>query len=164
MAFQSSWQRYQAAWRDWQAQGGTGKPPQAVRDYLRSQTDARIAESQAKGYGPARFDNLNKQMDRDFKKLQRDIAGNMKASEASERKKNPTISEIRNAAAAGQTLYASTPSDCFVEVSWTDGVCSVTFRHKTQGTWDVPMSLSDFLDFARAPSLGQYFNAELYGA
>lgn len=154
MAVQSSWQRYQAAWRDWQAQGGTGKPPQAVRDYLRSQTDARIAESRAKGYGPARFDNLLKPFNDSAKKA----AGDKLAEQLNKTKKAPTKSEIRKAAKEGKTISATLPSTCFAWLEWQDGIATGEFLNKTQGVWEWECDLETFIEWAQSGSLGSFFN------
>lgn len=138
----------------------TPPPSQQRRDFLRSQLDKRIAESKAQGYGTATFPDMNNELS----KLNKQINANIHASEASN-KRQPSMSAIKKAAAAGQTLFASQPSTCFTEVSWTDGTCTVSFAHKTIGDWSFPLSLDDFLDFANAPEgLGSYWNSELYGS
>lgn len=101
-------------------------------------------------------------INRDLKTLDKQINANIHASEAN--KKPPSMSAIKKAAKEGRTLYASQPSTCFTEVSWTDGVCTFSFAHATVGDWDVEMSLSDFIALASEPSLGQAFNRDWYGA
>jgi hypothetical protein len=141
----------------------TAPPDEATRSRMRAGLQARIAEEKAKGYGKATFDKATKQLE---KGLKQELTDWLKKS-----KHGPTEGQIRKAAKNGETLVATTPSDCFVNVEWTaisddgeDGVCSLTFAHKTQGTWDIEMSLDEFLEFSHADSLGQAFNADWYGA
>jgi hypothetical protein len=136
----------------------TPAPDQATRDARRANLDRNVKESKAKGYGPARFDDV----DRELKKLSKQINKNLHADE-DKHKKKPKLSEVRKAAKEGRTLFAATPSTCFSEVSWTDGIASLTFANKTQGTWDIEMTLDEFLDFTDG-SMGQNFNADWYGA
>jgi hypothetical protein len=108
---------------------------------------------------PSPFDKIN----RDLGNLNKQINQNIHASEAT--KKRPSKGTIQRAAAAGKTLFASQPSTCFTEVSWTDGVASLTFAHKTVMTVDIEMGLSEFLDFANADEgMGRRFNNDYYGA
>ena len=104
------------------------------------------------------------QLTRDLGKLDKQINRNLHASEADKSKKGPSLSAVRKAAKEGRTLYASQPSTCFTEVSWTDGVCTFSFAHKTVGDWDVEMELDDFIELCSEPSLGQAFNRDWYGA
>jgi hypothetical protein len=103
-----------------------------------------------------------KQLNRELGNLNKQINKNIHASE-DKGKKGPSLSGVKKAAKAGQTLYASAPSTCFSEASWTEGVASLTFANKTQGTWDIEMTLSEWIDFCTG-SLGQNFNADWYGA
>lgn len=103
-------------------------------------------------------------LNRDLAKLDKQINQNIHASET-DNKKGPKLSEIQKAAKNGQTLFATQPSTCFTEVSWTDGVVSLSFAHKTVMTVDIPMGLSEFLDFANAEEgMGARFNSDYYGA
>lgn len=103
-----------------------------------------------------------------FTQLNRELGGlskqaNKNVHANADKGHKPKLSEVRKAAKAGQTLFAATPSTCFSEVSWTAGVASLTFANKTEGTWDIEMSLDEFLDFTKG-SMGQNFNADWYGA
>jgi hypothetical protein len=104
------------------------------------------------------------QLTRDLAKLDKQINANIHASEGDKKKKGPSLSAVKKAAKEGRTLYASQPSTCFTEVSWTDGVCTFSFAHKTIMDVDVPMDLQEFLDLASEPSLGQAWNRDYYGA
>lgn len=153
MAHQSGFQ----AFSQWVAGGKVGAIPQAARDFLRAQTDKRIAESKAKGYGPARFDDLLRPFNREAKKT----AGDKLAEQISGTKKKPTMSQIRNAAKEGKTLRASLPSSCFAWLEWTDGVASGEFLNKTQGVWEWECDLETFIEWTQSGSLGEFFNAEI---
>jgi hypothetical protein len=83
------------------------------------------------------------------------------------KKMGPTRGEIMKAAKAGKTLVATTPSECFSEVSWEatddegqDGICTMEFARDGY-LLDEPMSLEDYLDFAQADSLGKFYNASI---
>jgi hypothetical protein len=54
-------------------------------------------------------------------------------------------------------LVATTPSTCFDDLSWEDGVASGTFVKGGQ-TYDYEMSREEFLEWADDDSLGGYFN------
>jgi hypothetical protein len=96
----------------------------------------------------------NKQIMRDANKAIKDkINSELK-------KQGPTRGEIMKAAKAGKTLHANTPSVCFASVEWTDGICTMEFARDGY-VLDEPMDILDFLDFAQAPSLGQFYNAEI---
>jgi hypothetical protein len=152
MAVQSDWQKYSAAWNDWQQRGGraSGPPPKEVRDMIRAQGIARDAELKAKGYGPARFDKLNESINKQLKA----------ATNRELKKHGPTRGEILTAAKAGKRLIANTPSDCFASVEWKDGICTMEFARDGY-VLDEPMDVEDFLDFAQADSLGKFYNAEI---
>ena len=78
-----------------------------------------------------------------------------------QKKQGPTRDEIQKAAKAGKTLYANMPSSCFASLSWHKGVATMEFYRGGAIVYDEPMSLANFLDWAAAESLGQYFNAEI---
>jgi hypothetical protein len=132
MAHQSDWQKYQAAWRQWQASGATGKPPQEVRDYLRAQNDARVAEAKAKGYGPAKLGELQRP------------------------KKSPAKVDRQG------NIVATMGSDCFDFLGYlaAEGVVVASFANPTRGTWAYPMDRATakaWLD-GDLGSLGEAFN------
>lgn len=105
------------------------------------------------------FDQINKSLgDKLNQEIKKIIGENMPKHGG---KLATSRKQIEQALKNGQTIYANTPSECFVELSYTDGVASATFAHATQGTWTYEMSLDDFLAWAQADSLGEYFNAEI---
>lgn len=155
MAYQSDWQRQRL-----QQEVDTGRVKRTAN------VDAFLKGKPMPGNKP--LPDVFGQLTRDLAKLDKQINRNIHASEANN-KKGPSLSAVKKAAKEGKTLYAAQPSNCFIEVSFTgdadgNGVCSMTFAHKTEGTWDVEMTLDEFLDFAKADSLGGYFNQFLYGA
>lgn len=156
MAYQSDWQK-----QEWQRQRIRGE----LASGRINSTPQIEAFLQGKPMPPNKpsGDVLGK-LNLDLAKLNKQINQNIHASEA-DNKKEPKLSEIRKAAKEGQTLFASQPSTCFTEVSWTDGVASLTFAHKTVMTVDIEMDLDEFLDFAHAPEgMGARFNSDYYGA
>lgn len=141
----------------------TPPPDEATRARMRANLERNIAESKSKGYGPARFDDLLKPLNREVKKT----VGNKIAEQASKTKKKPTHGEIKKALANGLTIEASTPSDCFLNLTAEDAgdgmvLVTGTFRNKTQGDWDYLMPLGDFLDWAN-DDLGVAFNEWVRG-
>lgn len=74
-------------------------------------------------------------------------------------KQAPTRKQLREAVAAGKILTADTPSTCFANLTYEDGVAVAEFFHG--GTYEYEMSLDDFIEWAQADSLGQFFNAEI---
>ena len=134
----------------------TPAPDQATRDRMRAALDQRVAESKAKGYGPAKFDYL--------KKLGEDINRNIHASEGDKQKKGPTESQVRKAAKEGKVLYASAPSVCFTELSWQDGLATFTFaKGGGDGTYSIEMDVEDFMAWA-SDDLGRTYNDVWKGA
>jgi hypothetical protein len=149
---------------------------QSKRDWMKQRIGNELARN---AYAPT--DNVsrfladkptkpNKPLGDVFGKLTKELASlnksinqNIHASESG-KKKGPTKSQIQKAADDGRTLYATQPSTAFTEVSWTSGVCTFSFAHKTVGDWDVEMTLDDFLDLSAEPSLGVAFNRDWYGA
>jgi hypothetical protein len=96
----------------------------------------------------------NKQIMRDANKAIKDTINR-------ELKKiGPTRGQILTAAKSGKRLVASTPSECFSEVSWSRGVCTMEFARDGY-VLEEPMDVEDFLDFAQADSLGKFYNAEI---
>jgi|SRR5579883_2480745 hypothetical protein len=157
MAFQPEWQNRR-----------TPPPSQDVRERMRANLERNIAESKAKGYGPANFDGLLKPLNRKVKKTLGDkIAENMRESEG-KKKKQPSKSEMRRALANGSELHAVTPSDCFQDLfavaSDDDGTVLVTgvFANPTRGEWQYEMTLDEFLDWAN-DDLGVAFNEWVRG-
>jgi hypothetical protein len=63
--------------------------------------------------------------------------------------------EAANKAPKGATIHADQPSECFVSLSWKNGVATAEFRN---GVWDYEMSKAEFLDWALSDSLGEFFN------
>jgi hypothetical protein len=76
------------------------------------------------------------------------------------KKIGPTRGEILTAAKSGKRLIATTPSECFAEVSWSKGICTMEFARDGY-VLDEPMEIDDFLDFAQADSLGKFYNASI---
>jgi hypothetical protein len=143
--------------------GRTPPPDEATRARMRAGLERNIAESQAKGYMRADFNDLLKPLNREAKKT----AGNKLAEQMSEKKKKPTRGEIKKALANGATLDVSTPSDCFESLSAVDAgdgmvLVTGTFRNPTHGDWDYLMPLGDFLDWAN-DDLGVAFNEWVRG-
>lgn len=111
-----------------------------------------------KHYGPADFSYL-------LGPLNKEVADTVKNRNRHASNKNATSdrSKIAKAAAEGQTLYSATPSSCFSEVSWADGIATLSFANKTQMTIDVSMTLSEWLDFCSG-SMGENWNRDWYGS
>lgn len=67
------------------------------------------------------------------------------------------------AAGKGATIHANQPSDCFVSLSWKDGVAHAVFVKRDPGDgYDYDgMTKEQFLDWALSDSLGEYFNANI---
>ena len=80
-------------------------------------------------------------------------------SKSKSEKQAPTRKQLREAVAAGKILSADTPSTCFASLTYEDGVAVAEFYHG--GTYEYEMSLDDFIEWAQADSLGQFFNAEI---
>jgi hypothetical protein len=57
----------------------------------------------------------------------------------------------------GGALVATTPSNCFDDLSWEDGVATASFA-KDGRVYDYEMSKEEFLEWADDDSLGGYFN------
>ena len=57
----------------------------------------------------------------------------------------------------GDALVATTPSTCFDDLSWDDGVATATFA-KDGSVYEYEMSEEEFLEWADDDSLGGYFN------
>src|ERR1700761_3389217 len=112
MAHQSDWQKYSDALNRWQAEGGraSGPPPKEVRDYQRAQNLARDAELRAKGYGPSKLDQLNKQLD-----------DSLKANAQREANRKTVEGAPKHA-----RLSADIDSDCLESLTWKDGVATAT--------------------------------------
>jgi hypothetical protein len=131
-------------------------PSQLRRDFLRQQLDARIAQSKAAGHGPANFDYLLGDLNKQASKLSKSIAANMKQSET--RKKNPTLSEINKAAKAHRVLIANVPSECFSELTWQDGIATGTFaKGGGAGAYEYDCTLQEFIEWSSSGSLGEWF-------
>lgn len=137
------------------ARGNVGRTPE-IDAFLRG-----ASKAEAKKLRPQQQRDAFKQLNRELGQLSKQTNKNIHAN--ADKGNAPKLSEVKKAAKEGRTLFAATPSTCFSEVSWTDGVASLTFANKTQGTWDIEMSLEDFLDFTDG-SMGQNFNADWYGA
>ncbi len=143
MAFQSK--------RDWEnarlageAARGLYSPDSNVAKYLAGKPMAKNAKSS--------FDQLNQQ-----------LSQNLKAEiDKALKQKGPSRDQINKAVKAGKTLEANTPSVCFSDVYYQDGICTAVFA-KDNYVWEMEMSVSEFLDFAQAGSLGSYWNDEYYG-
>lgn len=122
-------------------------PPSIVRDYLRSQLQARVNESYAKGYGPAQFGDLNEKVNKKLEKVM---------------PKPVTKEQLKQAAKQHRTLSAAVDSECIDTLEWRDGVAVYTFV-KGGGTepYSTEMSLDEFIEWVQSASLGQTFN-ELY--
>lgn len=57
----------------------------------------------------------------------------------------------------GKTLEASTPSQCFSDVYYEDGVCTCVFARDGY-VWEEEMSVDEFLALAEGPSMGKNWN------
>jgi hypothetical protein len=116
--------------------------------------DSSVARYLAGKPAPAKkaakpFADLNKQLDKQVKQAINEALG----------KRGPTRGEIDSAVKEGKTLVATTPSTCFSDVYYEDGVCTAVFA-KDNYVWEQPMSTAEFLDFARSDSLGKAWNEE----
>jgi hypothetical protein len=124
--------------------GRTPAPPpsQEVRDVLRGQLDARVAELKSKGWGPARFDKLNAAINAQLQKL---------ANQA-----------VADKAPKHSTLVSQVPSTCLASLKWKDGIATAEFYRGGQVVYDFPMSKDDFIDWVSSDSIGKYGNAEVF--
>lgn len=128
----------------------TPPPDQATRDRMRAALDQRVAESKAKGYGPATFGNFEKELS----KLNQQINESMKASEA-QRHKKPKIKHHRNG-----DMIAQQGSSAFLFLAYSKAAGGViaSFANPTRGEWFYPMGRKDAKDWFNSDSLGGYFN------
>jgi hypothetical protein len=163
MAVQSDFQKYSAALNDWQGKGGraSGPPPQIVRDFQRTQGQARDAELKAKGYGPARFDQANKTLNRSLPKEMKQAVmdARKQANTASYKHNAPSRQDVQKAAKSGQTLHLTTPSSCFDSVTWKNGIVSVVFWNNY--SYSAPLDLDTVIEWGSDDSLGKFFNSVL---
>jgi hypothetical protein len=59
-----------------------------------------------------------------------------------------------------KVLVADTPSKCFDDVRWKNGVAFATF-HKDGSQYAYPMSRSEFKEWQSSDSLGEFFNDQI---
>lgn len=123
------------------------------QDYQRFK-EARLAATERRA---AASEKALKKTLADFQKFLDNEVKN--AGKAMGEKQGPTRRQIKDAVAAGKTLWADTPSTCFASLSYSDGVAVAEFARG--GTYTYPMELDEFLEWAQADSLGEYFNAEI---
>jgi hypothetical protein len=120
-------------------------PPQAVRDTLRAQLDARVAELKAQGYGTARFDKLNAAINQQLQKM---------ANQA-----------VADKAPKHSTLVSQVPSTCLASLTYSikDEIATAEFYRGGQVVYDFPMSKSEFIDWVSAQEgIGRYGNSEVF--
>jgi len=122
-------------------------------DYAKFKEARAARDKVARKESLKRLKAAQKQFAKDFRQAVMD-----KTKEAA-RIKGPTRAEIDNAVREGRTLVATIPSSCFSEVYYEDGVCTAVFARDGY-VWEEEMTLDDFLDLTRGPSLGQTWNAE----
>lgn len=106
------------------------------------------------------FKELNKKLNREINQAIQEKVNEALGKGKHGGKIAKTKSEVRKAAAAGETLYANVDSTCFSELSWTDGVATGTFWGPKAGTWDWPCDLETFIEWTSG-SLGEFFNDEI---
>lgn len=80
----------------------------------------------------------------------------MAEKKAAAKFKGPSRAEINDAVRTHKTLHITTPSSCFDNVSWRDGIVSVAFRNGY--FYDTDLDLDTMLEWADDESLGGFFN------
>jgi hypothetical protein len=130
-------------------------PDQDTRDRLRSSLQSRIAQQQARGFGPAKFGASDK--------TTRDVANFIKS-----KTKELSKPSIKAAAKAGKVLRISTPSTCFAAVTWEstsddgdDGIVTGEFYRGGAVVYDGPMSLDEFIEWSSSDSVGKFYNSDV---
>ena len=68
------------------------------------------------------------------------------------------LRELAGKAPKGATIHAKQPSECFVSLSWKDGIATAEFYRGGAIVYDYEMDKDEFLDWALSDSLGGFFN------
>ena len=140
-AAQGSWSQANKA--DWQRQRLQDELARGVHSATGPVAKFLAGEPMVKSPPKDAFAALNDKLNR---KLERTIK--------SERPQ-PSREDIEAAAEAGATLSFDGYSECFANLSWTDGVVEAVFQ--TGHSYSAPLDLSTFLDWTE-DSAGKYFN------
>jgi|SRR5579862_16296 len=149
------------------------KYTQAERDAWQQ---ARLAQERARGSHSAGINALpraplqsyeaaQKQLKETLQNVSKEMNARIKGIVNEELKKHgPSRAEIEKAAKAGKTLHATTPSTCLASLTYNgkEKVAVAEFYRGGAITYEYPMSLGEFIEWADSESLGKFGNENVF--